>query len=260
MTARRRDDTTPAAPAYLDYVQDEDYLAMYNAYQAKYAHTMRESDRVLIGLVGERLAAGRTGAAPSLLDIGCSTGNLLMHLRRAFPGLRLTGGDLAQSSLDACRSNPELAGIEFSALDLLYLPADGAYDIITVNAVLFVLTGAQLARAFASLAGALRPGGTLIAFDFFHPFPQDLAITETSKNHPNGLTLHFRRQAEVAALLADAGFGTPDFRPFTLPIDLPMIDGDEMLITYTVPAADGRRLPFRGTLFQPWCHLIAVRA
>jgi len=37
--------------SYHDYVTDQTFLDDYNAYQAKYAKQMRESDKVLISLV-----------------------------------------------------------------------------------------------------------------------------------------------------------------------------------------------------------------
>lgn len=99
----------------------------------------------------------------------------------------------------------------------------------------------------------------MLVFDFFHPFEQRLEIIETSKSHPCGLRLCFRPISEVTKLLTEVGFGKPNFRPFTLPIDLPRLEDNSELITYTVPTSSGERLPFRGTLFQPWCHLTATR-
>jgi SAM-dependent methyltransferase len=244
--------------SYHEYVTDETFLRDYNAYQAKYAQQIRESDKVLIGLVRD-IAARRDAVSRPLrvLDIGCSTGNFLLHLKRLVPGLEITGGDLAESSLAACRANPDLAGIHFRTLDLLDLPNDPRYDVIVVNAVLYMMTDEEFERALRSLAGALDPGGTILAFDFFHPFEQDLTITEVSRTHPNGLRLRFRPISRATAALEAAGFENATFRAFTLPIDLPRHQDPGELITYTVPAMDGRRLPFRGTLFQPWCHLSA---
>ena len=68
-------------PEYERYVNDEKFLAGYNEYQSKYANDMRESDRVILALVANH------GRGASLLDIGCSTGNLLRHIKRAFPSL-----------------------------------------------------------------------------------------------------------------------------------------------------------------------------
>ena len=245
--------------SYHEYVTDEKFLADYNVYQAKYAEHMRESDRVLIGLIHEIIANSEEVKRPlRLLDVGCSTGNLLLHLKRLFPSLSLTGGDLAESSLDQCRDNPELQGIDFKVMDLLDLSGDG-YDIVTVNAVLYMLEEPQFEQSLSSLSKVLRSGGSLVVFDFFHPFQQHLSISEKSLSHPNGLRLTFRPIDQVNKQLDQRGFINPGYRPFTMPIDLPLIDNGE-LITYTVAAADGRRLPYRGTLFQPWCHLVCTRS
>jgi ubiquinone/menaquinone biosynthesis C-methylase UbiE len=246
--------------SYEEYVADEEFLAGYNAYQAKYARQVRESDKILMELVSAAVKARPDGSAPArLLDIGCSTGNLLLHLRRMFPDLRLTGGDLAESSLAECRTNPGLDGIRFERVDILDLPASSRYDIVTVNAVLYMLTDEQFTAALRSIGRVLEPGGTIVVFDFFHPFEQDISIIEASRTHPNGLRLRFRPMAMTARDLEAAGFERPQFRPFTVPIELPRHPDDGELITYTVPTQDGRNLPFRGTLFQPWCHMTAVR-
>lgn len=245
--------------SYKEYVTDEQFLRDYNAYQAKYAKQMRESDKVLVGLVRD-LVAKRGAARPKLLDIGCSTGNLLLHLKRMLPQFELTGGDLAESSLAECRANPDLAGISFKNLNILDLPKDTRYDIIVVNAVLYMMEDREFEGALRSLAQALEPGGAVVVFDFFHPFEQDLSIIEVSKSHPNGLRLRFRPMSRATTMLEGAGFRNGQFRPFTLPIDLPRNPDNSELISYTVTTNEGARLPFRGTLFQPWCHLTAEKA
>lgn len=246
--------------SYQDYVTDKSFLDDYNAYQARYANQMRESDKVLVGLIKDFLARHDPSLGRMrLLDVGCSTGNLLLHLKRLLPQLELIGGDLAESSLQECRANPELAGIAFEILDMLNLPQTASYDIVAINAVLYMMEDVQFEQALKSVAGALKPGGIMIVFDFFHPYPQDLHILEVSKSHPAGLRLRFRPMAMAEKSLAVAGFRNAVFRPFTLPIDLEPSGGNGDLITYTVPTENGRKLPFRGTLFQPWCHLSAIK-
>lgn len=143
--------------SFLDYVNDAGHMRLYAEYQRRYAGSMRESDRVLIDrireLVGGALARGEQ---PSVLDLGCSTGNLLWHLKQALPGLRLAGGD-------------------------------------------------------------------------------------------------------VAAGLERAGFAPPTFTPFRIPVDLAEPGDPADITSYTVRTGAGERLSFRGTLFQPWCHLSAQR-
>ena len=246
---------------YQDYVTDEAFLRDYNAYQAKYANQMRESDKVLVGIVRDILdKRPDSSRPPRLLDIGCSTGNLLLHLKRLLPGVELVGGDLAESSLAECRANLELEGIRFERLDILDLPQNQRYDVIVVNAVLYMMEDEQFVAALKSMANVLQPGGSALIFDFFHPFEQDLSIIEVSKTHPNGLRLRFRPMSTVTRILENTGLTKPQFRPFTLPIDLPRNPDSSELISYTIPTADGTRLPFRGTLFQPWCHLSATKS
>ena len=73
--------------------------------------------------------------APKLLDIGCSTENLLGQLAVAFPHVNLIGGDMSDSALaEAHRFFPSLS---FRRLNMLELPYEGEFDIIVANAVTY---------------------------------------------------------------------------------------------------------------------------
>lgn len=240
---------------YQDYVTDEGFLAEYNAYQEKYSSTIRESDKVIIEKVKERLAECRSDI-PKVLDIGCSTGNLLLHLHRLVPGPEYVGGDLAQSSLDECRANPDLATVTFTEMNIMELP-ENSFDVIVVNAVVYMFDDEQYATALASLHKALRPGGAVIMYDFAHPFThQNLTIYETTVFRPEGIRLCFRPMPRVRAAAELAGFCSTEFAPFELPIDLEQPGHDEEVVTYTQRKEGGERLMFRGALYQPWCHIV----
>ncbi|MBX7207085.1 MAG: methyltransferase domain-containing protein [Verrucomicrobiaceae bacterium] len=243
--------------SYEEYVTDKPFLDAYNDYQRRYASTIRESDRVLLKMVSDWIGQNQGSTArPRLLDIGCSTGNFLLHLKRlAGDKLAMTGGDLAVSSLDSCRANPELAGIDFQVMDITELPAE-AFDIVVVNAVLYMFTDEQYQAALRGLRRALRPGGAVMVFDFAHEFAQDIEIIEKTSSHPNGLRLSFRPMEKISRSTAEAGFSKAEFQPFVLPIDLPRPADNAEIITYTVKNEQGARMAFRGTLYQPWCHMI----
>ncbi|MGE0392430.1 MAG: trans-aconitate 2-methyltransferase [Vicinamibacterales bacterium] len=256
------DDTT-----YRDYVASEKFGKAYARYQRRYASSIRESDRVILGHVGDVVSStGRDDLA--LLDIGCSTGNLLLHLRHAYPRLRLVGGDIGIGSLESCRANPDLGGVEFREMDVLRLDEREAYDIVTVNAVFPLFDDEEFESALTNVASVLRPGGVMIVFDWFHPWEQDLTIVEKTPFRPLGLKIRFRPYSLVRRVLGHAGFGQdPMFAPFAIPIDLPRgqtfgdnADGFEDLNSYTIQTATGERMLFRGTLFQPWCHMVAHKA
>jgi SAM-dependent methyltransferase len=244
-------------PSYREYVADDEFMRDYAAYQQRYAVEPRESDKVLIELV--RDLAGEHAQPLRVLDVGCSTGNLLRHLDHTIPGLDLVGGELAEEVLEECRSDPELAAIAFERMDVLALERTADFDAVIVNAVLYLFDEAEFARAVASISRALRPGGALLAFDFFHPFEQRLEIHERERTHADGLRLTFRPYSETRVVLERHGFDRIEFRPFEIPIDLPRPAGDDEIVSYTRRLETGGRLLFRGALYQPWCHLVARR-
>jgi SAM-dependent methyltransferase len=239
---------------YREYIADSEMLGRYDAYQDRYRDNIRESDKVLVELVRE----AANGRPARLLDIGCSTGNLLRHLKRLVPGLQMTGSDLSESAIAKCKADPELAGIAFGTYDMLDLSPAGRFDVVVANAVAVYFDWPDYTKAARSVASVLEPGGTYIAFEWLHPFAvQDLTIVETSEWHPDGLKIQFRPMRKVEATFRAAGFASVEFRPFILPIDLPFPGYDADVVTYTRKDEHGERMAFRGVLYQPWCHMIA---
>ena len=250
----------PTQFSYRDYVSDTTFMEGYKEYQKQFSKKIRECDKVMIELVRGIVEKDlRSGKQPSLLDIGCSAGNLLCHMKRMIPGLRLTGGDMVQSILSQNRSDPALSDIRFEEMDLLYLGHEGEFDIIIANAVLYLFSEDEFNRALANISAALKPQGWFMVFDFFHPFEQELAVFEKSETHPNGLMLHFRPYSTVMAGLKKFHFTNIDFKPFIIPVDLDRPKEPKDMVTYTLRSDNGTRMLFRGTLFQPWCHLITQR-
>lgn len=239
-------------PGYRDYVGDSAYMRTYADYQERYAEVPRESDRVLIDLV--RRHAPDTG---SLLDVGCSTGNLLRHLSRLAPRLELHGADMAADVIAACRADERLTGIEFHRLDMLDLELDRLFDVVTVNAALMFFTPEELGRALAQLGAIVEPGGHLIGFEYVQWFDVRLEIVETSRAFPDGLRFYFRGEREMRELLGAAGFAEVTFAPFDVPLDLPRPENPADIGSWTRRTGDGIGLAFRHSLYQPWCHFVA---
>lgn len=243
--------------SYKDYVTDDSFMESYQTYQQKYAKNIRESDRALIEII--RKLDPTSGSTPKkLLDVGCSTGNLLLHLKNQFSNTELHGADMTPAILEECRNTASLSGIHFHHGNILDLQLEDTFDFITVNAVLYLFDEDEYRRALEQIFRRLKPGGWFVGFDFCHRFPQELAILEKSASHPKGLMLHFRPTSQVEDYLTDVGFVDARFEPFRIPIELPPND-DPNLITYTVKASSGENMLFRGALYQPWCHFYARR-
>lgn len=105
---------------YEEYPHNDTYIASYIEYQKRYLDEIRKLLELVAGVLPERTARPR----PRLLDICCSTGNLLCHLRAAFGQFELTGGDLSRREIEAARANPRLSGIDFEVMDIRQLGPD----------------------------------------------------------------------------------------------------------------------------------------
>ena len=243
-------------PAYRRYTDNQAHMTKYVAYQERYANDIRESDRVTIRLISDWVADHGEGPF-DLLDVGCSTGNFLRHVRHADLPLRLQGADLAASALQIAREDAVLEGIAFIEHDIVACPPSELIDVITFNAVFFAFGPEEFRSAVANAAAALRPGGALICWDLFNPFQQRLDIVETSQGYPDGLRIVVRSYEDVREAVAEAGLNEPHLEPFRLPVDLSGGDDPASNQTYSVTSSDGDRLLFRGSLHQPWCHMVA---
>jgi SAM-dependent methyltransferase len=237
-----------------------DYMAgTYFDYQKRYSDSMRESDKIMLDLVLSDLHTKGT-RRDRLLDIGCSNGNFLAHLRAHAPAVEYWGGDLQPAVIDRCRTESHLKGIQFEVMDIRDLSPWPQFDVIIANAVLFRFPENDFASICGNLARALTPGGKLFTFDFYHRFEQQIAIVETSTWHPHGLMLHIRSYDTAQMIFRTAGFERVTFQPFDIPIDLAARDDPADIGTYTRMTREGDRLMFRGSIYQPWCHAVAHKA
>ena len=94
-----------------------------------------------------------------VLDVGTGSGVLAIAAVRLGAARALgvdSDADAIRSAHDNLAFNPDVRGVAFEVADLTSTALPIA-DVVTAN-----LTGALLVRAAARLAGAVRPGGTLI--------------------------------------------------------------------------------------------------
>lgn len=246
----------PTDEAYGDYIASDEYRQYYQ----KYFSQMRESDRALIELIRSAFKDELECGAPlNLADIGCGSGNLLFHIKHQFPAMALIGGDTYPDVIEGCRKNPDLKGITFEVMDLLNLDRESRFDCIVVNAVLFLFDESEFDLAISNITRALNPGGWFFAYDFATQYQQDLTILEKSVTHPDGMTLHFRPAARITQIMRRHGLSKVSIKPFQIPIDLTPPDSPEDISSRTVKTEAGDRLIFRGSLFTPWCHMMAQK-
>lgn len=99
-----------------------------------------------------------------VLEMGCSYGHIIIPLARAFPHLEFVGIDLVQESVNIGNSYIEKSGLGNVKLycgDFESISGHGKFDVIIAAEVLEHVRDFQ--RSFDTLAGGLKPGGSIIA-------------------------------------------------------------------------------------------------
>ena len=102
---------------------------------------------------------GALGEAPTVLDVGCSTGYLLEDLRSALPGARLIGVDLVAAGLRKAHANvPDALLLQADACALPL--ADASVDALLSANLLEHVPDDE--RALGEIARVLRPGARAV--------------------------------------------------------------------------------------------------
>jgi len=239
-----------------EYVNAKKHHQSYVSYQRKYLGSPRESDKVILGMLETQLKGG--GKNTSVLDVGCSQGNLLRHVRGKFPNLELSGCDLNQDEVEAAE---ELTAVDddinFFCMDLKQAYTIKQYDCIILNAILFSISNNDIDLVISNIARMLKTKGMVIVFDFFHTKSHNLKISEevlVERGYHNNLEINFRNIKWFERIIGEHGFMLESYHPFDISLDL--VEEENSLTSFTIKTEIGTRLIFRGVLAQPWSHLL----
>lgn len=169
-----------------------------------------------VHFVSRLLAARPTASAGAVLDIGCSTGDLLAGLSLA--GWRRSGIEPSPRAAEKARSrglDVAMGEIETSAI-----PAR-AFDLVTCISVLEHVS--DLKAALAKIAGALRPGGLAILEvpDSTRPEPQvaEFYSLEHLSHFTRGTLVYALREAGLTPIAFDDDIGIPNLRVAVVRLD-----------------------------------------
>jgi 2-polyprenyl-3-methyl-5-hydroxy-6-metoxy-1,4-benzoquinol methylase len=147
----------------------------------------------------ERLAEGI-----SVADIGCGSGHVANLMAQAFPRSSFVGYDMSENGLAVAAAEAgsmHLDNVRFDLLDLVRLPEEPKFDLITAFDVIH--DQAQPAEVLARVNHALAYGGTFFMFDI-------RASSLLEENIPNRMAAYLYSVSVLHCMqvsLADDGAG-----------------------------------------------------
>lgn len=121
---------------------------------------------------GRLVAAANLRPGQRVLDLGCGTGNLALRVKRACPGVEVSGVDADPRMLSVAVAKAKRAGVEtaFTRGFAEALPyPDGSFDRIVSSLFFHHLSPPQKVSALREAARTLAPSGELHVADWGRP-------------------------------------------------------------------------------------------
>jgi len=182
------------------------------AYDSEAEATGWLGPQVAFGLVYEYVSPGQ-----SVLDLGMGTGRAAVLFRKA--GLRVSGMDLSQEMLDACRTK---GFDELTRHDLTEPPypySSQSFDHVACIGVLSFLS--DLSTVFAEAARLLRPEGTFAFMTLDRAENEDMeSVLGPEHTKTGGYVTIYRHSAEqIGSWIDELGFVLMRSLPFTAYMD-----------------------------------------
>ena len=181
----------------------------------------------------ERLADGI-----SVADIGCGGGHVANLMAQAFPRSSFVGYDMDGNGIAVAASEADsmkLANVRFELLDLVRLPEEPKFDLITAFDVIH--DQARPAEVLARVNRAMAPGASFFMFDIHASSRLEENIPNRMAGYMYSVSVMHCMQVSLAyegaglgtcwgeqlarQMLADAGFGSiQTFEPPLDPVNL----------------------------------------
>lgn len=126
----------------------------------------REGGRWQAGVLLPVLEAAAGGSVRTLHDATCGIGTQAIPLAEL--GLQVRGTDLSATAIERARAEAVAAGVEIDfavadVRDLSHVAGDADAVVSLDNSLPHLLEDGDLARAVASMAACVRPGGAVVA-------------------------------------------------------------------------------------------------
>lgn len=192
-------------------------------------------------LLAEATAA-RSFQQPTVLDVGCATGDFLSYLHSEWPEARLAGMDSSEEFVD--RAREALPQARFFVGDIYSgagLPRE-AFDVVFMSGVNLYFR--EVEPWIKNLLALARE--TVYVFGIFNPEKLDVRATIERPGESSSSTPWNLISQESIRLILDRLGVRHTFREWELPIENPRVHEDPIR-SWTVETRDGHYLVINGT-------------
>ena len=181
--------------------------------------------------------------SPSILDIGCATGDLVYYLSKTFPHVRLVGMDVMPELLE--RAKKEVPNVKFIMSDISNknsLPLD-KFDAIFMVGVHSIFD--DVFPVFDNAISLLKKKGRLYVFGIFNDSDIDTLVksrlSSTNTAWQSGWNLFSKKT--IRDYVENKGL-ICQFTDWEIPIDIPK--SSDQLRSWTFKDNKGKRLVING--------------
>lgn len=153
----------------------------YSAFEPYNIHRFQELDRRLLGFLGKQVPEGL--GEKTVLEIGCGAGYWLRQfIQWGASADHVTGIDLLPERIRAARErSPKGTRLSCGDASQLEFPND-TFDIVLQSTVFSsILDEAMRLRVASEMLRVLRPGGSIIWYDFFVNNPRNRDVKGVTK-------------------------------------------------------------------------------
>ena len=157
----------------------------------------------------DRVVAGIDLSARSVLDIGCGSGGIALHLARAHGAGHVTGYDVELPVIEHARRLADAAGLGDRTTFVQAPPgplpfADAAFDVVFSKDALLHVPDKD--AVFAEIFRVLRPGGMFAASNWMIGHDGEPSADMKAYIEAEGLSFTMASPARYAAAMRGAGF------------------------------------------------------
>ncbi|MBM3545109.1 MAG: class I SAM-dependent methyltransferase [Alphaproteobacteria bacterium] len=187
-----------------------------------------------------------TDAPLRVLDVGCGNGELLYVLKSEIPAWSYKGVDATSAFVEAAKTFPGLAGVEFEVCDIE--SAQGQYDLVLCTGVLQIFP--QVETPLGKLVELTKKGGWIFCDGLFNKWDVEVRMEycDNSNDVARGLwrvdwNQHSRKT--VSAFLKD---WVANFKFLDIEMDLDLAPNPNIHTNqFTFRNAEGRNIITNGT-------------